>query len=162
TGTASPGTATPGNGGTPTTPEATPTPTTPAGTVSYTIQRGDTLFSLARRFGTTVDAITALNGISDANEIEVGDVILIPQGGAGTPVPTSTTAPGGTSVQYQNGPRGTNKVALTFDMGGRVDPALDIMNYLVANDVEATIFMTGSMAENPNTDYGRRVLGIID
>src|SRR5690606_2098188 len=77
-------------------------------------------------------------------------------------VPTSTTAPGGTSVQYQNGPRGTNKVALTFDMGGRVDPALDIMNYLVANDVEATIFMTGSMAENPNTDYGRRVLGIID
>ena len=31
-------------------------------------------------------------------------------------------------------------VALTFDMGGRMDPAVDIMNFLVANEVCATIF----------------------
>jgi peptidoglycan/xylan/chitin deacetylase (PgdA/CDA1 family) len=53
-------------------------------------------------------------------------------------------------------------VALTFDMGGRVDPAIDIMNWLIANDVEATIFVTGAMVENVNTNAGREVLGIIE
>lgn len=51
-------------------------------------------------------------------------------------------------------------MALTFDMGGRVDPALDIMAWLVAHRVPATIFMTGAMAENVNTDAGRQVLQI--
>jgi len=143
-------------GETPLTPTTTPVP----GAVSYTIVRGDTLFSLARRFGTTVEAITTLNGISDPNGIEVGDTILIPT--SGTPVPTATSAPGGASTRIDHGPRGTNRVALTFDMGGRVEPALDIMNYLVANNVRATIFMTGAMAENQNTDAGRQVLAIID
>ena len=53
-------------------------------------------------------------------------------------------------------------IALTFDMGGRVEPALDIMNWLVANNVPATIFMTGAMAENPNTGAGRDVLRMIE
>ncbi len=53
-------------------------------------------------------------------------------------------------------------VALTFDMGGRVDPAIDIMNWLITNDVDATIFVTGAIIENANTDAGRRVLGIIE
>lgn len=53
-------------------------------------------------------------------------------------------------------------VALTFDMGGRVEPALDIMNWLIANDVPATIFMTGAMTDNVNTEAGRDVLRIID
>jgi len=36
------------------------------------------------------------------------------------------------------------------------------MTWLVDNDVHATVFMTGAMAENPNTDAGRRVLAIIE
>lgn len=46
-------------------------------------------------------------------------------------------------------------------MGGRVDPALDIMNWLIANNVKATIFPTGSMVETQNTDVGRRVLALV-
>jgi len=53
-------------------------------------------------------------------------------------------------------------VALTLDMGGRVDPALDIMNWLIQNRVPATIFMTGAMADNVNTDAGRQVLALVD
>jgi peptidoglycan/xylan/chitin deacetylase (PgdA/CDA1 family) len=52
-------------------------------------------------------------------------------------------------------------VALTFDMGGRVGDALAIMDWLVANDVHASVFITGAMADNPNTDAGRRVLATI-
>lgn len=144
------------------TPETTATPTVPAGTFAYTVVRGDTLFSIARRFGTTVAVLAELNNIADTSQIETGDVLLIPVSGSVTPSPTATKTPGGVSLEIEHGPRGTNKVALTFDMGGRVEPALDIMNFLVANNVRATIFMTGAMAENPNTDAGRLVLGIID
>jgi peptidoglycan/xylan/chitin deacetylase (PgdA/CDA1 family) len=47
-------------------------------------------------------------------------------------------------------------------MGGRVGDALAIMDWLVDHDVHASIFMTGAMADNPNTAAGRKVLGIID
>lgn len=77
-----------------------------------------------------------------------------------SPTPTPTTAPVG--VLFEHGDRASNKVALTFDMGGRVEPALDIMNWLIANGVPATIFMTGAMAENPNTDAGRDVLRLVE
>ena len=49
-------------------------------------------------------------------------------------------------------------MALTFDMGGRMDPAVDIMNFLVANDVCATIFATGVMSQTPQ---GQQVMAII-
>ncbi len=49
-------------------------------------------------------------------------------------------------------------MALTFDMGGRLDPALDIMAFLVANQVCATLFPTGAMSETPT---GQAVLAIV-
>ena len=64
-------------------------------------------------------------------------------------------------VLIEHGDRGSNMVALTFDMGGRVEPAIDIMNWLVANNVRSTIFMTGAMVENANTNAGREVLRIV-
>jgi len=47
-------------------------------------------------------------------------------------------------------------------MGGRVGDALAIVNWLVEHEVPATIFMTGAMADNQNTDAGRQVLAIIE
>ena len=42
----------------------------------HTVAKGDTLFSLARRYGTTVQAIRQLNGMSD-NKIEVGQRLRV-------------------------------------------------------------------------------------
>ena len=39
---------------------------------------------------------------------------------------------------------------------------LPIVDWLVDHDVHATIFMTGAMADNRNTDAGRQVLAIVD
>lgn len=47
-------------------------------------------------------------------------------------------------------------------MGGRVGDALAIVDWLVANGVHATIFMTGAMADSQATDAGRRVLAVIE
>jgi len=75
---------------------------------------------------------------------------------------TATVRPIPGGQVFEHGPRDTSMVALTFDMGGRVDPALDIMNWLIENRVKATIFMTGAMADNPNTDAGREVLRLVE
>ena len=47
-------------------------------------------------------------------------------------------------------------------MGGRVGDAVAIMEWLVAHDVHATVFMTGAMADSANTDAGRVVLAIVE
>jgi hypothetical protein len=43
----------------------------------------------------------------------------------------------------------TSEVALTFDMGGRLDPAKAILDYLVTERVCATIFPTGAAIATP-------------
>ncbi|MGH2385930.1 MAG: LysM peptidoglycan-binding domain-containing protein [Candidatus Limnocylindria bacterium] len=79
------------------TPSPTPSPTqvpspsptvavTPAPTAqpppppqeTYVVQEGDTLAAIAQRFGTTVSALQAANGIEDPDVIVIGQVLVIP------------------------------------------------------------------------------------
>jgi spore germination protein len=47
--------------------------------IDYTIQTGDTLWSLAQRFGTSVEEIMFYNPqITDADHIYVGQTITLP------------------------------------------------------------------------------------
>ncbi len=48
-----------------------------AGADRYTVQRGDSLSSIARRFGTTVEHLLRLNQLDDPNRIKVGTVLRI-------------------------------------------------------------------------------------
>ncbi|MBO5407778.1 MAG: glucosaminidase domain-containing protein [Bacteroidales bacterium] len=62
-------------------PEAQPAPKTEQPTApvgeTYTIKAGDTLYSIARRYGTTVDEITRLNPGLKATELKIGTQIRI-------------------------------------------------------------------------------------
>ncbi|KAB3532821.1 LysM peptidoglycan-binding domain-containing protein [Alkaliphilus serpentinus] len=53
-------------------------PACPNGTEAYTIQAGDTFFSLARRFNTTVDAIRRANPNVNPDNLQIGQRICIP------------------------------------------------------------------------------------
>ncbi len=79
-------------------PEATAVPTAEAppsapsepveqqGTVIlHTVQRGETLSSIARRYGTTWQVIAQANGVVNPNQIYVGQKLKIPTGSAGSP-----------------------------------------------------------------------------
>src|SRR5262249_18470270 len=59
---------------------ATPTPATPSGTTTtiHVVQKGETLFSIAQQYGTTVDAIAEANGITDVTRIDVGQRLIVP------------------------------------------------------------------------------------
>ncbi|MFP3895317.1 MAG: LysM peptidoglycan-binding domain-containing protein [Anaerolineales bacterium] len=67
-------------------PDATSTPQAPTSPITYTVQAGDTLYSLAKRHDTTVQAIMQANGMM-SYLIHVGDVIWMPVSGAVPPGP---------------------------------------------------------------------------
>ena len=90
-------------------PQSTPPPT--SGT--YTVQTGDTLSSIARRFGTTVAAIAQANNIVNVNYIYVGQVLQLTGSGSNpgnptpvpqppSPLPTGNFALGGQSTGLAN------------------------------------------------------------
>ncbi|MDY7229776.1 LysM peptidoglycan-binding domain-containing protein [Hyalangium rubrum] len=60
------------------------------GTV-YTVRAGDTLSGIAQRFGTTVDALSRANSITNPDRIYVGQQLSIPSGTPTTPTPPPST-----------------------------------------------------------------------
>lgn len=174
-----------------------PTPTPLPTFLVHVVGAGETLSSIARRYGTSTFSISVwnrqryptLDPLADEyapDRIQVGwrlDLIpnaevdeedLLPTASPGSPEPTPTTTGGPTAVPgdptpipsvgsvatvVRNGPRGEATVALTFDMGGRLDPAQDILAWLVANEVPATIFPTGRTGTT--TEQGIAALEVV-
>jgi peptidoglycan/xylan/chitin deacetylase (PgdA/CDA1 family) len=155
-----------------------PTPTPLPTFLVYTVREGDTLTAIARRFETTALSLAIWNRDRYANldpessdfrpdRIQVGwQLVLIPNTEADpeslleSPAPSATE--GGVEPAFrviEHGRRGSNQVALTFDMGGRLDPALDIVAWLADHEVPATIFPTGRTATT--TPEGLAVLEAI-
>ena len=58
-----------------------PGPDPESGTITYVVQPGDSLWIIAQRYGTTVDAIKRLNGLS-GDMLNIGQVLKIPAGQA--------------------------------------------------------------------------------
>jgi LysM repeat protein len=88
---------------TPSVPQVTPIPppeAAAAGT-TYVVQPGDTLFSIATRFGTTVEDIKAANGLT-SDVIQAGQQLTI-SGGVG-PAPAPGAPPGAPAPGAPSGP----------------------------------------------------------
>ncbi len=77
----------------PGTPLQTSTPIPPGfkGTINYTVKAGDSLYSIAAQFNSTVEAMMAANTgvLKNANDLQAGQIIKVPVNIA-TPVPTRT------------------------------------------------------------------------
>ena len=146
------------------------------------MRAGDSLAAIARAYGTSTAQLQAWNAdrypslAANPNVIEPGWVLIVSGDPGVTPIPAPTATPqpttppsgsgctagnrvaAGSAQVFRTIPNAGPGVALTFDMGGRMDPAVDIMNFLVANRVCATIFATGIMSE---TAKGQQVMAII-
>lgn len=125
-------------------------PTLPATGVTYIVQAGDTMFSIANRFGTTVAAIAVANDIADPTSINVGQVLVIP-GLTATPTsPASVTPtpPSGEPAEVITiGNASRNTIAFTFDAGSDAGYTTLILDTLATNGLHATFGMTGKFAE---------------
>ena len=60
---------------------------------TYTIKSGDNLWTIAQKFNTSVEALTALNGISDPAQISTGQTIETRQPAQVTSAPTVVKTP---------------------------------------------------------------------
>jgi LysM repeat protein len=82
--------------------EAAPTSVTSNGT--YVVRAGDTLNSIAARFGVSPSALARANGISNPNKIYIGQRLVISGSAAPVPQPKpGTTAPSGGIYIVQRG-----------------------------------------------------------
>ena len=79
-------------------PTATTLPEGMRGTIDYTVKTGDNLEGIALQFNSTVDAILQQNDLENANEIFIGQKLVIPVNIA-TPVPTNTPGPAAVLTQ---------------------------------------------------------------
>jgi peptidoglycan/xylan/chitin deacetylase (PgdA/CDA1 family) len=164
-------------------PSVTPLPSAPSEATTYTVQGGDTLSSIARAWGTSVAQLQAWNAdrypslVDDPSSIEAGWVLIVAAGPDATPVATPSAAtpspspppvasgcragnraPAGSPETFHLVPGAGDGVGLTLDMGGRLDPGVQILNFLIANEVCVTLFPTGAMAQ---TAEGRKIMEIV-
>ena len=82
-----PPTATPTPSATPQDATAAPAPGSTG--IVHVVQAGETLIGIAQKYGVTVSVILQANQIEDANQIRVGDQLIIPQASAATTTPGS-------------------------------------------------------------------------
>ena len=94
--------------------------------------------------------------VTNPNTLEAGWILIVSGDPSATPAPTPAATPcppdpagglgcragnrvaAGTPQTFYTIPSAGHGVALTFDMGGRLDPGVDILNLLIANRVCAT------------------------
>lgn len=82
-------------------PAPAPKPSTPAETV-YVVKAGDTLSSIASKYGTTYQKLAEYNGIANPNIISVGQKIKIPNGSASSSSGASSAIKAGDKVKVIN------------------------------------------------------------
>ena len=72
---------------------ATATSTSVSPTIApmvHVVQAGDTLGEIAKQYGVTVEALQEVNAISDPKRLQIGQELIIPQGGTITPTSAAT------------------------------------------------------------------------
>ncbi len=151
----------------------TTTPVLPSGL--YVVRAGDTLYSIARRYGVTVWAIAQANGIYDLGRIYVGQRLVIP-GHTVVPTPSPVTPAPVTPAPVTPAPAATwrgayfagttpvggpvfvrNDAAINFRWGtGSPDPRLPVDRFSV-RWTRTIAFVGGLYRFTVRTDDGARV-----
>ncbi|MGB9791614.1 MAG: LysM peptidoglycan-binding domain-containing protein [Thermacetogeniaceae bacterium] len=103
----------------------------PGGTL-YVIKPGDTFYSLARRFGTTVDALIAANPGVDPQNLQIGMTICIPV------APAPGACPGGFTYVIKPGDTFFNlarRFGITVDALIAANPGVDPNNLQIGQTI---------------------------
>jgi LysM repeat protein len=125
----------------------------------YVLKPGDNLTHISVRYGTTIEAILAANGIATPNRIYIGQSLVIPTSAPTPDVVESPTAPAPIAMDVQeptaDSPAG-DEVATTYTVQ-RGDSAIAIARRLGV-DVDELLAVNG--VANRNRVYAGQVLSI--
>lgn len=123
-------------------------------TRSHVVIRGDTIYSIARRYGIRPAEIVAANGIQDPDVISPGQRLIIPGSGTAAGSPAPNPVAGG----RDRAPAVGVPIALTFNDGPDLDVTEKILDLLARHGVRATFFFSGQKASQ-HPDLVRRAAG---
>lgn len=90
---------------------------------TYTVKKGDTLYAIAKQYGTTYQEIAKANGISNPSLIHPGQVLNI--NGTATPETSTTTAGTATTTPTPTTPETTTPDATTPDANSPTTEVVD-------------------------------------
>lgn len=113
-------------------------------TVTHKVVKGDTLSALAKKYGTTVNAIAKLNNIKNVNLIYVGQVLTISGGTAST---ASTSSGGSSSGGSGSGSSGST----TNTSSTSTSSVANVTQFGLQSDTDRTIFAVWEWSRS-NTD----------
>jgi LysM repeat protein len=110
------------------------------GYATYIVARGDTLKSLAARFGTSMDVLASLNSITNYNLIYEGQRMIVPSGNAvpGTPPPTTPPPASGGTYTVQKGDtlrKIAERIGVTVNDILKVNPKITNANVIYVGQV---------------------------
>lgn len=132
------------------------------GTLDYVVQKGDTLYSLARRTGLSLREIQQWNSLS-SDDIFIGQTIKLFGKNAETPTPSEHQPPkqenpseSTSSVSISHGNVNKKEIAFTFDAGSDI-AGIAILDVLKKHNVKATFFLTGKWVEK-FPDHAKRIV----
>ena len=119
------------------------TPSLPESSGTYTVQKGDTLSSIARKYGTTYQKLAELNGIQDPSKIYVGQVLKV----------TGSSAPSLPEIKPETPSTSVNQIVKDGQIHAKnfAAPGLNADGIRGANTIKAGIKV---LQQGMNLDYG--------
>ncbi len=132
-------------------PAAPAAPAAPSATGSYTIQRGDTVTSIARKFGVSIQAILTANNLVASSIIYTGRTLVIP---GATSTASTPAAPTGTQVAQV----GSAVVPLTPTMAANAQTIISVGRSLGVPSYGLVVALAAAAQESGLQDltYGDR------
>lgn len=134
--------------------------TSSAGT--YVVQRGDTLYSIAQRHGTTVANLSSLNRISNPSQLEVGQRLTVSGGTAARSSASTATASRASAASSSQPTRAADAAAISWEWPVRGKVITQFSNTTRGIDIAGTVGTPINSAADGTVSYvgnGLRGLG---
>lgn len=130
-------------------PAAAPSapPQAPSSATSHAVVAGDTVYAIAQKYGTTTQAVFALNGLAPSSIIYPGQTLIV---GQSAPAPTAPAAPASAGGQRES--------ALNAEQAANAALIIRIGRELGVSDRGIAIALATAMVESDlrNLDWGDR------
>jgi murein DD-endopeptidase MepM/ murein hydrolase activator NlpD len=135
----------------------------PMDTPTYIVQSGDTLFSIATRYNTTIAALKKLNGMGASDLIQVGQKLIVPASENQSPA----TVPAKNTLSYTIQPGDTlQRIAWRYgttlrelqDLNDLLNPNLLSVGQAIAIPTEATLAKPGVSIDALNPRQGGTIV----